>query len=108
MENVEGILTFDNGNVYKQIHELYKELGYKVSGRVLMASNYGVPQKRKRVIIIGVKEELGILPEELYPIPTTLEEKNQVTAFEAIADLEKIECIENAKYNDCKISNYIK
>jgi len=51
---------------------------------------------------------VSVLPEELYPIPTTLEEKNQVTAFEAIADLEKIECIENAKYNDCKISNYIK
>lgn len=108
MENVEGILTFDKGNVYRQIHELYKELEYKIEGRVLLAANYGVPQKRKRVIIICVRNDIDILPEELFPIQTTPNEKSQVTAFDAIADLEKVECGENVKYNAEKVSNYVK
>ena len=107
MENVEGILTFDKGNVYKQINELYKKLGYKIEGRVLLASNYGVPQKRKRVIIICVRDDINILPEELFPIPTTENEKDQITVFDAISDLENIECCENAVYSNGKISNYI-
>ena len=108
MENVEGILTFDKGNIYRQINKLYKEMGYKIEGRVLLASNYGVPQKRKRVIIICVREDIKILPEELFPIPTTENEKKQITAFDAISDLENIECGENAVYSNGKISNYIR
>ena len=108
MENVEGILTFDKGNVYKQIHELYKEMEYKIEGRVLLASNYGVPQKRKRVIIICVRNDINIMPGELFPIPTTPNEDEQITAYDAISDLETVVCGENAKYNNIKISNYIK
>jgi len=108
MENVEGILTFDKGNVYRQINELYKEMGYKIEGRVLLASNYGVPQKRKRVIIICVRDDINILPEELFPIPTTENEKEQITAFDAISDLENIECSDNAVYSNGKINSYIR
>lgn len=108
MENVEGILTFDRGNIYKQIHELYKDLNYKIEGRVLLASNYGVPQKRKRVIIICVRNDIEVLPQELFPVPTTPTENEQITAYDAISDLESIECGENVKYNNNKISNYIK
>lgn len=108
MENVEGILTFDKGNVYRQINKLYKGMGYKIEGRVLLASNYGVPQKRKRVIIICVRDDINILPEELFPIPTTENEKEQITAFDAISDLENIECGENAVYSNGKISCYIR
>lgn len=108
MENVEGILTFDKGNVYRQINELYKKMGYKIEGRVLLASNYGVPQKRKRVIIICVRDDIDMLPEELFPIPTTKNEKEQITAFDAISDLENIECNENAVYSNVKTNNYIR
>lgn len=108
MENVEGILTFDKGNVYKQINQLYKKMGYKIEGRILLASNYGVPQKRKRVIIICVRKDMKILPEELFPIPTTLNEEDKVTAFDAISDLESIECGEDAVYSGQKENNYIK
>lgn len=108
MENVEGILTFDKGNVYRQINELYKEMKYKIEGRVLLASNYGVPQKRKRVIIICVRDDIDILPEKLFPIPTTENEEEQVTAFDAISDLENVDCSESAVYSNGKISSYIK
>lgn len=107
MENVEGILTFDKGRVYEQIHELYKDLDYNIEGRLLLASNYGVPQKRKRVIIICVRKDLNILPEDVFPKPTTEKEDDQVTAYDAISDLEIVECGENVKYSKKKCSSYI-
>lgn len=107
MENVEGILTFDKGRVYEQIHELYKELDYNIEGRLLLASNYGVPQKRKRVIIICVRKDLNISPEEIFPKPTTEKEEEQVTAYDAISDLEMVECGENVKYTKKRCGSYI-
>ena len=98
MENVEGLLTFQNGNIYNQIISLYKEMNYKVEGRLLNASEYGVPQKRKRVIIIAVRNDLQVDPSELFPIKTTTKTEDMVTANQAIKDLENIECSENAKY----------
>ena len=98
MENVEGLLTFQNGNIYNQIISLYKEMNYKVEGRLLNASEYGVPQKRKRVIIIAVRNDLQVEPSELFPIKTTTKTEDMVTANQAIKDLENIECSENAKY----------
>ena len=52
-ENVEGILSMDNGEVVKQIIEEFSNLGYKMEYKVPNAADYGVPQLRKRVIFIG-------------------------------------------------------
>lgn len=109
MENVEGLLTFQNGEIYNQIISLYKEMGYKVEGRLLLASEYGVPQKRKRVIIIAIKKELQIEPSDLFPIKTTENVENMINASQAIRDLENIECSEIAKYKfePNKNNNYL-
>lgn len=110
MENVEGLLTFQNKEVYNQIIELYNRMNYKVEGRLLIASEYGVPQKRKRVIIIAVRNDIDILPSDLFPEKTTASPELQVTAFDALKDLEKIECGNNAKYNgrfNNKYSKYL-
>lgn len=98
MENVEGLLTFQNGDIYNQIISLYKEMGYKVEGRLLLASEYGVPQKRKRVIIIAVKNEIEIEPSELFPVKITEKTEDMITANQTIKDLENIDCSESAKY----------
>lgn len=102
MENVEGMLSFMKGEIYNQIIELYNTLGYQVSGRVLLASEYGVPQKRKRVIIICTRNDLNILPESLFPSKTTESPEKQVTAKDAIYDLSFSECSEDAVYHDIK------
>lgn len=109
MENVEGLLTFQNGDIYNQIISLYKEMDYKVEGRLLLASEYGVPQRRKRVIIIAVKNELKIAPSELFPIKTTEKPEDMIKAIQTIKDLENIECSENAKYifEAYKNNNYL-
>lgn len=98
MENVEGILTMQKGAVYRQIIDLFTELGYKTEGRKLFAHHYGVPQKRKRVIIICVRIDMDIEPYSLFPKETTKEEKKYVTVYDAISDLENIPCSENAIY----------
>lgn len=92
MENVQGFLTLDKGNFYLQTKELLNNLGYVCEGRLLNTAHYGVPQKRKRVIILGVHKDF-IAPhkiEDFFPIPSTKDESQQVTAFEAISDLEKV------------------
>lgn len=107
MENVEGMLTFQNGEIYRQIIELFTSIGYKTEGRMLYAHKYGVPQKRKRVIIICVKNDLEIEPFELFPKELTPNEGDFITAKDAISDLENIDCSENATYSaTIKLSEY--
>ena len=97
-ENVEGLLSYQGGKTYREVHALFSELGYKTEGRSLMANDYAVPQKRKRVIIICTRNDLGIEPSELYPEAITTEESQQATARETIGDLEKVECADTAEY----------
>lgn len=111
MENVEGMLTFMKGEIYNQIIELYNKLGYEACGKIMFASEYGVPQKRKRVIIICTRKDLNILPEELFPPKTTEKSELQITAKDAIYDLASSECSEDAVYSTMDledISEYAK
>lgn len=52
-ENVKGLLSMQKGKVIEMIVNDFKSLGYDVDYKVLKASDYGVPQNRERVIIIG-------------------------------------------------------
>ncbi len=107
-ENVEGLLSFENGATYRNIIELFSELGYYTEGRKLSANEYGVPQKRRRVIILCVRKDLGVKPHDIYPLTTTPCEEQQITAYETIYDLENIACSENAIYETTYSSNLIK
>lgn len=52
-ENVKGLLSMSNGKVFEMIKKDFEDLGYYVSAKVLNAAEYGVPQQRERVFIIG-------------------------------------------------------
>ena len=54
-ENVEGLLSHDSGKTFKTMVRILENLGYNVKYEVLNAINYGVAQKRKRLIIVGTK-----------------------------------------------------
>ena len=54
-ENVKGLISHDNGRTLSVILNVFEELGYDVQYQVLNAVNYGVAQKRERIIIIGTK-----------------------------------------------------
>lgn len=67
-ENVKGILSLNNGDSFRMIMDDFRSLNYKVRYEVLNAADYGVPQTRERVIIVGVREDLNF--EYEYPRPT--------------------------------------
>lgn len=92
MENVEGILTSNGGKTFLSIKENFESLGYKVHGQKLLAVEYGVPQKRKRVIIVGVKKGD---PKKCFPSTLIKSEKNYVSTKDAIGSLTKIDPNEN-------------
>lgn len=69
-ENVRGLLTHDNGKTLKGMISILNEIGYDVAPvEVLKAINYKVPQKRERLILVGIRKNLNI--EYKYPKPYT-------------------------------------
>lgn len=65
-ENVRGIMSIQGGELLKTIILLFETLGYKVQCKILNAADYGAPQIRERVVIIGSKLKTGFQ----YPEPT--------------------------------------
>lgn len=57
-ENVKGLLTHDKGQTYKIILDIFEQEGYTIQKQVLNAWDYGVPQKRERLITIGIRNDL--------------------------------------------------
>lgn len=80
LENVPNILSIGEGVVKDAIIQDFSELGYKVTYKVLLAADYGVPQNRRRAIFVGMLEG----KEFEFPKPTVMQ---PVTSKEAISDL---------------------
>ncbi|USK86153.1 DNA cytosine methyltransferase [Peribacillus asahii] len=105
-ENVKGILSLGKGSVIKMICEDFEKAGYKVKYKLLNAADYGVPQTRQRVFIVGVRNDINFNYE--YPNPSHQEESEYdlfnldalpqwVTIGEALADIPEPEENHNLK-----------
>lgn len=105
-ENVSGILSMDKGRLFPKVQEEFEKLGYQLKYKVLNAVDYGVPQQRERVILVGF---LGENPYE-YPEPTHGEGKiPYVTLEEAIGDLPVIKSGEsNNEYASAATNDFLK
>lgn len=57
-ENVRGLLSHDKGKTYKTITEIFEQAGYSIYKKVLNAWDYGVAQKRERLITVGIRKDL--------------------------------------------------
>lgn len=68
-ENVKGLKSHDNGRTLNTILNVFEELGYKVKFEVLNAAYFGVAQKRERIVIVGVKNDVDV--EYKFPNPNT-------------------------------------
>ena len=93
-ENVKGLLSMQNGELLETIISLFKSLGYKVQYTLLNAADFGAPQLRERVIIIGSKLKNGFyFPEATHYNPDESLDlfkkdlKPYLTLEEAISDL---------------------
>ena len=79
MENVPNLLSAEGGLFRRELESLFSNLGYSISSGVLNASDFGVPQNRRRAIVLG---KLG---EKAVPLPHS--NTSRVTIWEAISDL---------------------
>lgn len=61
-ENVYGITGAQNGEAWREIQTAFREAGYNLFFRILDAADYGVPQHRERLIIVGLKEGAFLFP----------------------------------------------
>ena len=91
IENVEGMLVMQSGKVIDSIVSGFAEIGYHMKFRMLRAADFGVPQLRKRTILLGWLD--GLEP-PLFPAPSHL--GRHVTVSEAIFDLPPLASGESA------------
>jgi DNA (cytosine-5)-methyltransferase 1 len=91
IENVPGMKSGKEFNeFFEQMIKEFEDVGYRIKYKTLLASEYGVPQNRKRIIIIGTRNDIANEPN--FPSPTHSKEdslllKPFVTLHDAIADL---------------------
>ncbi len=83
IENVRQILTKDNGYAKNRILDITEELGYNVKVEVLLASDYGVPQDRRRAVFVGIRKDYG----EVFDFNNIEKSDRKYTVFDAIGDL---------------------
>lgn len=86
-ENVRGILQANKGEDWAVILAAFNKLGYRISYRVLDAADYGVPQHRERLIVVGLKDQEFLFPRPTHG-PASPLGKPYVTVGEALADLD--------------------
>ncbi len=91
LENVPNIVSMSNGIVKDNIIKDFEDLGYKVVYKVLMASEFGVPQNRKRAFFVGIKGN----KEFVFPNPTNTK---LLTSKEAISDLPENSIDDGSEY----------
>ena len=69
-ENVRGLLSIGGGAIIKKIISDFQKIGYVVSVHLVNMADYGIPQTRQRVIIIGQKKDIGAKSIFIFPIKT--------------------------------------
>ncbi len=87
IENVPGIMTMKNKDgerIIKKMAKSFEKMGYHLYAQILNAADYGVPQLRKRAIIIGRRND-----QKKYSFPS-MKLTNHLTVFDAISDLPKL------------------
>lgn len=89
-ENVKGLISWENGLAITTIIDDFTKLGYNVEYRLLNTADYGVPQNRERIIIIGIRKDLNKKCEWAKPTHSANDPNllPWVTIRDAIKDLE--------------------
>lgn len=92
-ENVKGLMTLHNGQIFSRIVDAFEKAGYVVYHRLINAADYGVPQKRERVIVVGIRKDIHDKNGD-YSFPTPTNVGNWVPLSVAVPEL----AIDNQKY----------
>lgn len=71
-ENVKAVTSHDGGKTWKKMQEVFNELGYAFSWDVLNAKNYGIPQNRERLFVVGIRNDILLNEQFVFPEPIPL------------------------------------
>ena len=93
-ENVPGLKSSDEGIHYQNIKSYFKELGYVVDDKLLNSLDFGVTQNRKRLIIIGWREDIN------FNYPEFEIEENEYTSKDLFRDLPPLKPGEGSRWNE--------
>jgi len=85
-ENVSGILSSEKGEAMRKIVQAFQEVGYKLSYRLLDAADYGVPQNRERLILVGLKSSHFKFPSPTHGVDS-INQIDYYTAGSALSNL---------------------
>lgn len=99
MENVPNILSMGKGIIKDQIISDFNALGYKINYNILTASDFGVPQNRRRAVFVGLLNDTRFE----FPHPTVSE---KVTSYQALSDLTEDTIVDGAQYPQEVMSDY--
>ena len=102
MENVPNLASMNDGKIKETIHSEFESLGYTLTDKIVLASDYGVPQNRRRYILIG------LLNNQQFKFPEPSHIDNKITCYEAISDLPERLCDNQNKYLTPPKSDYQK
>ena len=90
-ENVKGLMTLQKGEILKKVVKEFKAVGYEVKYKLLLASNFGIPQRRERLFIVGVRKDIKLdfqFPEDTHSDGSLFNKKSWVPLSSVIANLE--------------------
>lgn len=88
IENVRGLMTMWNGQIFKAIIKKFESAGYNVNYQLMNSAEYGVPQIRHRVFIVGIRKDLN----KIYEFPKKeLDKDNFINCEEAIGNLPSLD-----------------
>lgn len=74
-ENVRAVTSHDGGKTWKKMQEVFSDLGYQVAWKVLNAKNFGIPQNRERLFVVGIRNDIKLDHPFVFPEGITLEKK---------------------------------
>ena len=74
-ENVKAVTTHDGGKTWEKMQQVFSELGYKFTWSFLNSKNYGIPQNRERLFVVGFREDLELAKKFSFPNPIPLRKK---------------------------------
>ena len=81
-ENVRAVTSHDKGKTWKKMQEVFSELGYNFSWTVLNARDYGIPQNRERLFVVGFRTDLDLVHKFEFPKPIELKKTMKEFLFD--------------------------
>jgi DNA (cytosine-5)-methyltransferase 1 len=96
-ENVKGLMTLQKGEILNKVINEFQSVGYNVKYKLLLASNFGIPQKRERLFIVGIRNDIKIdfnFPKDIHSENPLISRKKYVPLSSVIKHLE----IDEKKY----------